>query len=60
MKHATGDYINPTQAAEMLGIKRQQVLKYIKSGRLASIQYVKPYGGHNILPSDVEKLKRGK
>lgn len=53
------DTINPVEAGEILGVTRQQILKYIHSGILPSIQY--KFGGrHHIKKTDVISLRDGK
>lgn len=52
-------FLNPVQAGKILGVTRQQVLKYIYAGILPSVQY--SYGGrHHIKEADVLALRDGK
>jgi predicted transcriptional regulator len=53
------EYISTTKTAEILGVTRQQVRKYIMKKILPSVQY-EPQGRHRIRLSDVMKMKNGK
>lgn len=52
------EYIKTPEAAKILEVARQQVLRYISMGILKSIQY-KVGGKHRIKKSDVLALKNG-
>ena len=50
-------YVSVTQFAELFGISRQTVWKWIKAGKLKVIRLGKLY---RIPVSEVERIKRGK
>lgn len=52
-------FLNPVGAGKLLGVTRQQILKYISAGVLPTIQYKKG-GRHHLKISDVIALRDGK